>query len=231
MENNSYVGLDASVRRTSICVVDATGKVLCEGIADSHPAAIAKFLKARAPGAVRIGIGDWADLDLAHQGAEGARSSGDLYRCPACEGGAQDADQQERPQRCCRHRAHHANRLVQRGSPQGVRQPCHPRPADEPGMLVKIKRDLENQIRGLLKIDGLLVGTARGNTFFRRALELAKQCPELGVSVVPLLAAREAVDKQVYELDRKVLRLARADRQTRSFMTVPGVGPVTALCF
>jgi transposase len=98
-------------------------------------------------------------------------------------------------------------------------------------MLVKIKRDLENQIRGLLKIDGLLVGTARGDAFSRRVLELARQCPELGVSVVPLLVARDGVDKQLYAFDRKVSRLAGADRQTRSFMTVPGVGPVTALCF
>ena len=49
-------------------------------------------------------------------------------------------------------------------------------------MLVRIKRDLDNQIRGLLKIGGLLVGTARGDAFSRRVLELAKQCPELGVS-------------------------------------------------
>jgi transposase len=98
-------------------------------------------------------------------------------------------------------------------------------------MLVKIKRDLENQIRGLLKIAGLLVGTAKANMFTRRVLELAKQCPELAVSVMPLLAAREAVDKQLAELDRKVSKLARADQQTRSFMTAPGVGPVTALCF
>jgi transposase len=82
-----------------------------------------------------------------------------------------------------------------------------------------------------LKIDGLLVGTARGSAFSQRVLELANQCPELAVSVVPLLAAREAIDKQLYELDRRVLRLARAHRQTRSFMTAPGVGPVTALCF
>jgi hypothetical protein len=26
-----YVGLDASLKKTSICVVDGTGKVLCEG--------------------------------------------------------------------------------------------------------------------------------------------------------------------------------------------------------
>ena len=52
-----YVGLDASLKKTSICVVDVTGKVLCEGIADSQPNAIAKFLKSKSPGAVRIGIG------------------------------------------------------------------------------------------------------------------------------------------------------------------------------
>ena len=52
-----YVGLDASLKKTSICVVDVTGKVLCEGFADSQPNAIAKFLKSKSPGAVRIGIG------------------------------------------------------------------------------------------------------------------------------------------------------------------------------
>src|SRR5262249_3269308 len=33
------------------------------------------------------------------------------------------------------------------------------------------------------------------------------------------------------DLDRKVLKLARHDAQIRRFMTVPGVGPITALCF
>ena len=32
-------------------------------------------------------------------------------------------------------------------------------------------------------------------------------------------------------MDRKVLRLARNNAQVRRFMTAPGVGPVTALCF
>ena len=51
-----YVGLDASLKKTSVCVVDGTGKVLCEGVVDSQPSAIAKFLKSRALGAIRIGI-------------------------------------------------------------------------------------------------------------------------------------------------------------------------------
>jgi transposase len=33
------------------------------------------------------------------------------------------------------------------------------------------------------------------------------------------------------DLDRKVLRLARNNAQVRRFMTTPGIGPVTALCF
>jgi transposase len=47
----------------------------------------------------------------------------------------------------------------------------------------------------------------------------------------PLLEARKAIEQQVDNLDRKVLKRARHDLQVRRFMTVPGVGPITALCF
>jgi transposase len=40
-----------------------------------------------------------------------------------------------------------------------------------------------------------------------------------------------AVEQQVSELDRKVMKLARHDTQVRRFMTAPGVGPITALAF
>jgi transposase len=98
-------------------------------------------------------------------------------------------------------------------------------------LLVKIKRDLENQIRGLLKNLGLVIGRAKFNVFAVRAEELIEDRPELAAAIGPLLAARKAIEEQVRDLDRKVLKLARHDMQVRRFMTVPGVGPVTALCF
>jgi transposase len=49
--------------------------------------------------------------------------------------------------------------------------------------------------------------------------------------VAPLLRAREAVEKRIDDLDRKVLKRARHDAQIRRFMTVPGIGPITSLCF
>ena len=98
-------------------------------------------------------------------------------------------------------------------------------------LLVKLKRDLENQIRGLLKNLGLVIGRAKMNVFARRAAELLEDRPELAAAALPLLRAREAVEQQIADLDGKVLRLARESVQVRRFMTVPGVGAITALCF
>jgi len=98
-------------------------------------------------------------------------------------------------------------------------------------LLVKIKRDLENQIRGLLKNLGLVIGRAKMNVFAARAAELIQDRPELTAAVVPLLKTREVIQRQIADLDRKVLRLARNNTQVRRFMTVPGVGPITALCY
>ena len=39
-----YVGLDVSLKQTSICVVNQAGSVLREGIVDSDPEAIAAFV-------------------------------------------------------------------------------------------------------------------------------------------------------------------------------------------
>ena len=97
-------------------------------------------------------------------------------------------------------------------------------------LLVKIKRDVENQIRGLLKNLGLVIGRAKMNVFLLRALQLTEGRPELAAAVGPLLKSREAIE-QIEDLDRKVLRLARNNAQVRRFMTAPGVGPITALCY
>ena len=96
---------------------------------------------------------------------------------------------------------------------------------------MKIKRDFENQIRGLLKNLGRVIGRAKFNGFAARAAELIEDRPELIAVVAPLLKARAAIEKQIDDLDGKVLKLARHDAQIRRFMTVPGIGPITALCF
>jgi transposase len=51
-----YVGLDVSLKQTSIGVVDQSGVIVREGVVESDPKAIASFVRSKAPGAVRIRI-------------------------------------------------------------------------------------------------------------------------------------------------------------------------------
>ena len=51
-----YVGLDVSLKETSICVVDGSGEIVCETSVGTAPETIAKFIEKRAPSAVRVGL-------------------------------------------------------------------------------------------------------------------------------------------------------------------------------
>ena len=55
-QNNEYVGLDVSLKETSICVIDDADKIVWRGRVDSTPEAIASAVKEHAPHAVRIGL-------------------------------------------------------------------------------------------------------------------------------------------------------------------------------
>lgn len=98
-------------------------------------------------------------------------------------------------------------------------------------LLVKVQRDLENQLRGLLKSAGLIIGRAKDGVFSARTKELLATQTDLAAIALPLLEARAAIHQQLALLERRVRQLAKEHAQTRAFMTVPGIGPMTALAF
>jgi transposase len=226
-----YVGLDVSLKQTSICVVNQTGSVVREGVVDSDPEAIAAFLRAKAPGAVRIGLetgptATWLWTELKRLGLPviciDARHAKAVLKMQINKSDRNDAVG--------------IARIMQTGWFKEVRVKDLDSHAIRAllasrALLVKIKRDLENQVRGLLKNLGLVIGRAKFNVFAVRAEELIEGRPELVAAVRPLLDARQAIEQQIDDLDRKVQKLARDNAQVRRFMSVPGVGPITALCF
>ena len=226
-----YIGLDVSLKQTSICVVDQSGSVVREGVIDSDPEAIAAFVRSKAPGAVRIGIETgptttWLWTELKRLGLPviciDARHAKAVLKMQINKSDRNDAAG--------------IARIMQTGWFKEVRVKdldSHSVRAllASRALLVKIKRDIENQVRGLLKNLGLVIGRAKFNVFAVRAEELIEGRPELVAAVRPLLEARQAIEQQVDGLDRKVLKLSRRDAQVRRFMTAPGIGPITALCF
>src|ERR1700720_3592898 len=226
-----HIGLDVSLKQTSICVVDQAGSVVREGVVDSDPEAIAAFVRSKAPGAGRIGVETgptttWLWTELKRLGLPviciDARHAKAVLRMQVNKNDRNDAAG--------------IARIMQTGWFKEVRVKDLDSHAVKAllasrALLVKIKRDLENQVRGLLKNLGLVIGRAKFNVFAVRAEELIEDRPELVAAVRPLLKARKAIEQQTDDLDRKVMRLARNNAQERRFMTAPGVGPITALCF
>ncbi len=83
----------------------------------------------------------------------------------------------------------------------------------------------------MLKNRGLVIGKAGGNLFHRRAEELVGEHHLLQEAVRPLLGVREIVRREVAGLTRRLLAIARDNEESRRLMTVPGIGPITALAF
>jgi transposase len=226
-----YVGLDVSLKQTAVCVVDQTGKIKREGMVASDPDAIVRFIKAHAPQLARAGLetgatSTWLWTELNKRGLPviciDARHAKAALKMQINKSDRNDAAGIARIMQCGWYREVRVKDL----DSHAIRALLSSR-----ALLVAMKRDLENQIRGLLKNFGLVIGRAKMTTFTTRAKELLDAQPALSAAVEPLLKAREALGCQIAELDRKVLRLARGAPQVRRFMTVPGVGPITALCY
>ena len=142
---NVMLDWTCSLKLTSICVVNQTGSIVQEGVVDSDPEAIAAFVRSKAPGTARIGLetgptSTWLWTELKRLGLPviciDARHAKAVLKDVQI--------QQERPQRCGRHRSHHADRLVQGGvrvkdlDSHAIKALLVSR-----ALLVKIKRDLE----------------------------------------------------------------------------------------
>jgi len=226
-----YVGLDVSLKLTAICIVDRSGKIEREGVVASDPETIAAFIKSHAPHVARVGLetgatSTWLWTELSKLGLPviciDARHAKAALKLQINKSDRNDAVGIARIMQCGWYKEVRVKDL----DSHAIKALLVSR-----ALLVKIKRDIENQVRGLLKNLGLVIGQAKMNVFAVRAAELAEARPELAAAVEPLLKAREAVGQQIADLDRKVMRLARNDAQVRRFMTAPGVGPITALCF
>jgi transposase len=200
-----YVGLDISLTMTAICIVDRTGKIEREGVVASDPEAIAAFVRLHAPHVARIGLETgatstwlWTELNKMELPVIciDARHAKAALKMQINKSDRNDAVGIARIMQCGWYKEVRVKGL----DSHAIKALLVSR-----ALLVKIKRDLENQIRGLLKNLGLVIGRAKMNVFLMRAVELTEARPELAAAVEPLLKAREAVEKQIANLDRKVM--------------------------
>jgi transposase len=97
--------------------------------------------------------------------------------------------------------------------------------------LVRIKTEISNQIRGLMKTFGLIVPAGKGSTFDANVCAKLSENSDLAGIIFPLLEAWRSVRMRATELTRRLIGDARQSEACQLLMSIPGVGVVTATAF
>jgi transposase len=227
-----FAGLDVSLRSTNICVVDGHGKRVVEGKTAAEVADIVAFL-------------DGLDVTVAEVGVEagmltqyltyGLRFAG--YEVVCMEARQVKAALSAMRNKTDKHDARGIAQILRSGWYSRVHvksiESHHIRAllSSRRSLLDKCI-DLENEIRGILRIFGLKLPSKLAHGSFDRVVRpLIEADDALSTPLLPVLDARLGLYQTYRELDNRTRHLAEKDSVCQRLMTAPGVGYVTALTF
>jgi transposase len=226
-----FAGLDVSLEETAICVVDAAGRIVREARVASEPEALVAFFEACGMAMERIGLeacslSAWLHAGLTQAGLPAicieARQAKAAMGAMPNKTDRNDARGIAQIMRTGWYRAVH----VKSPSCRSWRALLTAR-----RLVLNKRRDVENGVRALLREAGLKLGTPSRKDFSARVRELAGDDPVLAGLSESLLSVIEIMNQEVDRLTKRVLDEVKVEPTCRHLMTVPGVGPLTALAF
>jgi transposase len=191
-----YVGLDVSQQETSVCVVDQVGRSVYQGRVKSKPGALSELLRKQAPHAERIGfetgaMASWLwhelrrlDLPVVCIDARHAHAVLSVRMNKSDQNDAKGLAELVRV-------GWYREVKVKSEESQKVRSILVAR-----SRLVGIRRDIENQVRSMIKEYGLLFRRAIGLQFRKRVTEVVAEDHHLRAVIDPLLSVHEHVCRQ-----------------------------------
>jgi transposase len=227
-----YAGLDVSDKTTHVCVMDGSGAVLWAGACATDPEVIAKTLKSRAPGLVRVVL-ETGPLStfLYHGLAE--RAVAVICICARHAKGVLST----RVNKSDPHDAEGLAQMARTGWFKAVRIKQEATHLERARLkireqLIASRLAMAGQLRGLLKLFGLRLGKVTTPAKRRERLAaLFALKPMLEPVLAPLIESLEALETQIRGSSRQLAALAAADPVARRLMTVPSVGPIVALTY
>ncbi|MBI5011933.1 MAG: IS110 family transposase [Methylocystis sp.] len=226
-----YAGIDVSLKESSVCVVDAAGKVVREVKVASEPEALVRYFDELGLPVSRIGLeagplSQWLHAELIAAGRDAVlletRHVKAALSAMTVKTDRKDARGIAQLLRMGWYRPVHAKSA-----------PCKDTRALLAGRkLLQAKLlDVELSIRGILRGYGLKVGEVSRGRFEARIRELTAGHAILETVIGAMLAAWMALWNEFTRLHREMLKIARADRVCRRLMSAPGVGALVALTY
>jgi transposase len=226
-----YVGIDVSLKLSSVCVIDGKGVIVREAKVTSAPDALVEFLVGLDHPVIRIGLeagplSQWLHAGLTQAGFETVLLETRHVKA-ALSAMTVKTDRKD---------ARGIAQLLRMGWYRPVH--CKSLDAREIRTLLVARKlllgkllDVEFSIRGLLRGFGLKMGAVTRKGFEERVRKLSSGQASLSGIMEAMLAARAELIKQYGKLHKSLLAIVRADRVCRRLMSAPGVGPVVAITF
>lgn len=226
-----YAGIDVSLKESSVCVVDAKGKVVREIKVASEPEVLVRYFDELDFPVSRIGLeagplSQWLHAGLVSAGHDvvllETRHVKAALSAMTVKTDRKDARGIAQLLRMGWYRSVHAKSV----GAQDTRALLVGRKLLQGKLL-----DVELSIRGILRGYGLKVGEVSRGRFEARIRELAAGHTMLEMVIGAMLAARMALWSEFTKLHREMLKIARADQVCRRLMSTPGVGALVALTY
>lgn len=226
-----YVGLDISLDSVAICVVGETGEVLWQGKVLGTPDAVAAILHRWRDDLVRVGLeagatSEWIGGHLLDEG----------FPVVCLESRHVKAALSAMTVKTDRNDAQGLAQIVRTGWFKAVHlksaagQRLRTLTAARKSAVRAVTAN-EQVIRGLLRPLGLKIGAVTRARFEAKVRQLLGTDRHLLGIFEPLLQMHKNLRESLADLHRLVLRTVRADPICRRLMTMPGIGPVTALTY
>lgn len=226
-----YAGMDVSLEETSICIVDETGRIVKETRAASEPQALIAALEDIGLPMERIGLEACSLTAWLHDGLRGA---GLAAIC--IETRQANAAMKTMPNKTDRNDARALAQIMRTGWFQQVHVKSRQCRLWRSLLVARRTvmnemRSIENVVRAILREGGIKLGTPSRADFAGKARQIANSDPLVMALVEPLLAVLATMLEQFAQLTKQVLDVAKGEMTCRRLMSVPGVGPITALAF
>ncbi len=228
---NHYAGIDVSLECSSVCVVDAGGKIVREAKVASEPEALIAWFGSLGLPLERIGLeagplSQWLYAELKRAGLAvellETRHVRDAFKAMPVKSDRNDARGIAQLMRLGWFRPVHCKSM----EAQEVRAVLTARKLVQNKLL-----DVENSLRGILRGFGLKIGKTTSKTFAARVQELVAAHPSLERIGSALLAVRTVLLRESDAFEKQVRAMARADAKARLLMSTPGVGPIVSLTY
>ena len=227
-----YAALDVSLRSVAVCIIDQDGKVKLERSVPSDVPDLVRCLSDFGQPVHQVGLEAGT---LTQHLTYGLREAG--YDVVCMEARQVNAALSAMRNKTDKHDARGIAQILRSGWYSRVHvksvEAHHTRALLTSRKVMQRKCiDLENEIRGLLKVFGFKLPMRLSRGAFDAAVrDTIESDPALSHALLPMLEARSMLFDTFLELDRRVKRKAREDAICRRFMGVPGVGEITALSF